>query len=130
MVVCFNLNYFGENLKNHKNKVIMIRSQHDYTWHGYKEHYDNIFLQTYFLTGYLNNDFNKFSDTKQHVHDSIFISLLKEIQYPSNKTFFTGFFSYHFFKKIYNIEIILLGFTFLNNINTEKVWIGKMFLKS
>ena len=124
LVVCFNLNFLGENFKNHKNKIIMIRSQHDYTWLGYKEHYDNIFLQTYFLTGYLNNDFNKFCDTKQHVHDSIFISLLKEIQYPHEQVFTTGFFAYHFFKKIYDIEVILLGYTFVNPIHTGYGWYG------
>jgi hypothetical protein len=124
LVVCFNLNFFEEHFKNHKNKIIMIRAQHDYTCIGYKEKYDNNFLQTYFLTGYVNNDFNKFKDTKQHVHDSIFINLLKEIQYPHEQVFTTGFFAYHFLKKIYDIEVILLGYTFENLIHTGYGWVG------
>lgn len=124
LVVCFNLSLFREKFKNHKNKIILIRSHHDYTWLGYKDTYNNEYLQTYFLTGYINDNFNKFSDTKQYVNDSIFISLLKEVQYPHEKVFTTGFFTYHFLKQIYKNEIILMGYTFENPIHTGYGWAG------
>jgi hypothetical protein len=119
LVVCFNLSLFREKFKNHKNKILLIRSQHDYTWFGYKNTYNNEYLQTYFLTGYINDDFRNFRDNKVYVTDRILVTLLKMIDYPVNKVFTTGFFTYHFLKQIYENEIILMGYTFENPIHTD-----------
>ena len=112
LVVFFNLNYFGENFKNHKNKVIILRVGHDYTWFGYKINFNKNYLCSYFLTGYKTSDYNNFEDNKMLINDKILVSIMKDINFPNNQTVMTGLFSYYFLKNIYTEnKIIMLGFT-------------------
>ena len=92
------------------------------SWHGYKESTENDYLCTYFVNGSKNNIlYNIFKKTKKHINDKIHNIINHKIDYPIDQIPTTGFFAYLFFKKIYDNEIILLGFNFFRNGNG---WVG------
>lgn len=108
MVVFMNHSFHDGKLFDNKKKILFIRRNNNNSYSGYKDNYNNRYIEIYFVNGYL--------DDKELINniDNCPKTLFKNniTNYPTNKVPTTGFICYFYMKdKFPDANICLIGFT-------------------